>query len=54
MTGYVIEIIFLQFEHFPLWIIYEINGIFLYNGIVFLHLGQNERGFIIDKLLGSL
>ena len=33
---------------------YEIIGIFLYIGIVFLHLGQKDLGFIIDKLFGSL
>ena len=30
------------------------RGMFLYEGIMLLQLGQNERGEIIDILLGSL
>ena len=53
-SGYIKEIKFLQLWQIPFWIINERIGTFLYNGIFILHLGQNDRGKIIDKLFGNL
>ena len=53
-TGYCIDILFLQLKHFPSCSMNEKIGIFRYMGMVFLQFGQNDRGFRIDNLLGSL
>ena len=54
ITGYDTEIFWLHLAHFPNCIKNDIIGIFLYNGILFLHKGQNERGAIIDRFSGIL
>ena len=54
IIGYWLDILFLHLKHFPNCKINDKIGIFLYIGIVVLQFGQNDRGFKIDKLLGSL
>ena len=54
MAGYCSDSLFLQLWHFPNCRINEIMGIFLYIGIGLLHFGQNDRGLMIDILLGIL
>lgn len=54
IIGYCIEILKLQFAHFPFWIKKEIIGIFLYIGIGVLQWKQKDLGKIIDNFLGNL